>query len=67
MLGRLAHPHIAELFDAGVSVNAQPYLVLEHVNGQNSDRYCDHNLLNVQKNFASLSMCSLRSPTQMRT
>src|SRR5262249_7128066 len=27
LLGRLAHPHIAELIDAGVSPSGQPYLV----------------------------------------
>ncbi len=38
MLGRLAHPHIAELLDAGVSSAGQPYLVLEHVEGDHIDR-----------------------------
>jgi serine/threonine protein kinase len=48
ILGRLAHPHIAELFDAGVSPAGQPFLVLEHVDGEHIDRYCDHRLLNVE-------------------
>ena len=41
ILGRLAHPHIAELADAGVSPSGPPYLVLEHVEGDHIDRYCD--------------------------
>jgi serine/threonine protein kinase len=41
ILGRLTHPHIAELFDAGVSHAGQPYLVLEHIEGGHIDRYCD--------------------------
>jgi eukaryotic-like serine/threonine-protein kinase len=41
VLARLAHPHIARLIDAGVSHFGQPYLVLEHVQGEPIDRYCD--------------------------
>src|SRR5262249_14906375 len=41
ILGQLAHPHIAELIDAGVTPNGEPYLVLEHVDGENIDEYCD--------------------------
>jgi len=40
ILGRLFHPHIAELVDAGVSANGQPYLVLEYVDGEPIDQYC---------------------------
>jgi serine/threonine protein kinase len=48
ILGRLAHPHIAELVDAGVSATGQPYLVLEYVEGESIDRYCDHQTLDVE-------------------
>jgi eukaryotic-like serine/threonine-protein kinase len=48
ILGRLAHPHIAELVDAGVSAAGQPYLVLEHVEGDHIDRYCDQRTLEVE-------------------
>jgi eukaryotic-like serine/threonine-protein kinase len=48
ILGRLAHPHIAELVDAGVSATGQPYLVLEYVEGESIDRYCDHKTLDVE-------------------
>jgi serine/threonine protein kinase len=47
ILGRLAHPHIAELIDAGVSLTGQPFLVLEYVEGDHIDRYCDQNNLDV--------------------
>ena len=40
-LASLRHPRIAHLIDAGVSPAGQPYLVLEHVNGQSIDRYCN--------------------------
>jgi eukaryotic-like serine/threonine-protein kinase len=48
ILGRLQHPHIAHLMDAGVTGSGQPYLVLEHVEGEHIDRYCDHHRLGVQ-------------------
>ena len=38
ILARLAHPHIARLFDAGVSGAGQPFLVLEYVEGERIDR-----------------------------
>jgi serine/threonine-protein kinase len=41
ILARLRHPHIAQLIDAGVSPQGQPYLVLERVDGERIDRYCD--------------------------
>jgi serine/threonine protein kinase/Tol biopolymer transport system component len=47
ILGRLAHPHIAELIDAGVSHTGQPYLVLEHIEGDHIDRYCDQHRLDI--------------------
>ncbi|MFX7840603.1 protein kinase, partial [Acinetobacter baumannii] len=31
ILGRLSHPHIARLLDAGMHDGSQPYLVLEYV------------------------------------
>ena len=47
ILARLSHPHIAHLIDAGVSPAGQPYLVLEYVEGQRIDRYCDEHRLDV--------------------
>ena len=48
ILGRLAHEHIAELIDAGVSASGQPFLVLEYVEGEQIDRYCDGRSFDVQ-------------------
>ncbi len=48
ILARLAHPHIARLLDAGVSSSGQPYIVLEYVDGEPIDRYCDSRLLDVE-------------------
>ena len=47
ILARLADPHIAELIDAGVTPNGEPYLVLEHVDGAPIDEYCDKRQLDV--------------------
>ena len=48
ILARLTHPRIAHLVDAGVSPTGQPYLVLEHVDGHNIDRYCDERGLSIE-------------------
>ncbi|HNR23485.1 MAG TPA: serine/threonine-protein kinase [Steroidobacteraceae bacterium] len=48
-LAKLAHPNIARLLDAGVGPNGQPYLVLELVDGQPIDRYCEQHALGVRE------------------
>ena len=48
-LAKVTHPHIARLIDAGVSAVGQPYLVLEHVNGQPIDRYCDEQAKGIEE------------------
>ena len=48
ILGRLSHPHIARLLDAGVSATEHPYLVLEHVEGEPIDQHCDRCKLNIK-------------------
>lgn len=47
ILALLAHRNIAELIDAGVSSAGHPYLVLEYVDGEQIDRYCDQQKLDV--------------------
>ena len=48
ILARLVHPHVARLLDAGVSPWGQPYLVIEHVDGERIDAYCDSRRLGVE-------------------
>lgn len=48
LLGRLDHPHIARLLDAGVLEGAQPYLVLEYVEGEPIDAFCEREQLDAQ-------------------
>ncbi len=48
LLARLNHANIARLIDAGVSRDGQPYLVLEYIDGQPIDAYCDEHALGVE-------------------
>ena len=47
ILGQLAHPHIAQLIDAGMTPKGEPYLVLEYIEGEHIDEYCDKRNLDV--------------------
>jgi serine/threonine protein kinase len=49
LLASLAHPNITRLLDGGVSANGDPYLVMEYVEGQPLDGYCDDRKLTVQE------------------
>jgi serine/threonine-protein kinase len=40
ILAGLDHPHIARLYDAGLTADGQPYLALEYVEGVAIDEYC---------------------------
>ena len=41
ILAGLSHPNITKLLDGGVTPDGTPYLVLEYVDGQPLDQYCD--------------------------
>jgi serine/threonine-protein kinase len=49
ILGELAHPNIARLYDAGVAANGQPYLALEYVAGVPLTDYCDQHRLDIEQ------------------
>ncbi len=58
ILARLEHPGIARMYDAGVTDDARPYLVLEFVDGVPIDRYCDTERLPVEERLRLfLSVC----------
>lgn len=40
-LASLTHPHVARLYDAGVTESGQPFIALEYVDGANLTAYCD--------------------------
>ncbi len=47
ILGNLQHPGIARLYEAGVSENGRPFLVMESVAGEPIDRYCQRQELSI--------------------
>lgn len=47
ILAGLTHPHIARLYDAGISAQGQPYLSLEYVEGEPLTSYCTARSLGV--------------------
>jgi eukaryotic-like serine/threonine-protein kinase len=44
-LARMSHPHVAQVFSAGVSPDGRPYIVLEYVPGVAITRFCDDHRL----------------------
>lgn len=47
ILAHLDHPNIARLFDGGTTSEGLPYFVMEHVEGEPIQRYCEYHDLNV--------------------
>jgi serine/threonine protein kinase len=48
ILGKLSHPQIAELLDAGLTASGEPFLALEYVEGVPIDAYCNDKKLDVE-------------------
>ena len=49
ILAHLDHPNIAKLLDGGTTEDGVPYFVMEYVEGENIDRYCDRHRLTVRQ------------------
>jgi serine/threonine protein kinase len=47
ILGALNHPNIARLLDGGNTDSGTPYLVMEYLQGEPIDRYCNRNRLTI--------------------
>jgi serine/threonine-protein kinase len=47
ILASLSHPNIARMLDAGVTAQGQHYLVIEYIEGQPVDRWCDERRLDI--------------------
>jgi serine/threonine-protein kinase len=52
ILATLQHPHIARLFDGGVTSDGRPYYVMEYVDGEHLDVYCDRRQLSIDARLA---------------
>ncbi len=49
ILSSLDHPNITRMLDAGLSDSGEPYLVMEYVEGEHFDAYCDARKLCVRE------------------
>lgn len=47
ILGSLDHPNVTRLLDAGLSEAGQPWLVMDYVDGEHLDVYCDARRLSI--------------------
>jgi serine/threonine protein kinase len=59
ILAQLSHPNIAHLLDGGATEDGAPYLVMEYIEGQPIDVYCDDRELGVNERIDLFrSLCS---------
>jgi serine/threonine-protein kinase len=49
ILAQVAHPNIARLLDGGVSPSGRPYFVMERVDGEPIDDWCDRRRLGLEE------------------
>jgi eukaryotic-like serine/threonine-protein kinase len=49
ILASFNHPKITRMLDAGLNETGQPYLVMEYVEGQHFDVYCDERKLGIEE------------------
>jgi serine/threonine protein kinase len=49
ILAALQHPNIARILDAGITESGLPYIVMELIEGEPIDRYCEHQGLSVRQ------------------
>ena len=49
ILATLDHPNIARLFDGGTTTDGTPYIVMEYVDGEPIDIYCDSRGLSIEQ------------------
>jgi len=48
-LALMEHPHVACVFDAGLSRSGRPYFVMEYVRGVPLTKYCDEHRLTIEE------------------
>jgi eukaryotic-like serine/threonine-protein kinase len=58
-LGRLNHPNIARLLDGGTTAEGMPYLVMEFVEGERIDDFCNHQRYSIEQRLnLFLTVCT---------
>ncbi len=59
ILAALQHPNIARILDAGITDAGLPYIVMELIEGEAIDRYCEHHGLSVRQRLELfIDVCS---------
>lgn len=59
ILAQLSHPHIAHLLDGGTTEEGMPYLVMEYIQGQPIDAYCEQRQLGLRERLELVrTLCS---------
>ncbi|MCW8877181.1 MAG: protein kinase, partial [Kangiellaceae bacterium] len=54
LLASLEHRNIAQLYDGGFTKEGTPYFVMEYVEGESIDLYCDNNKLTIDRRLSLL-------------
>ena len=65
ILATLNHPNIARLLDGGTTDDGVPYLVMELIDGERIDAYCQAQRLSVTERLRHFSR-GVRAPSSMR-
>jgi serine/threonine protein kinase/tetratricopeptide (TPR) repeat protein len=59
ILASLEHPNIARLYDGGTTTDGTPYIVMEYIDGQPIDHYCDAHKLSIEQRLKLfITVCS---------
>lgn len=59
ILASLDHPNIARLYDGGTTTDGTPYIVMEYIDGQRIDLYCDEQNLTIEQRLRLfMTVCS---------
>lgn len=59
ILASLDHPNIARLFGGGATADGTPYIVMEYIEGEPIDTYCDRHCLDVEQRLRLfITVCS---------
>lgn len=59
ILASLDHPNIARLYDGGATADGTPYIVMEYIDGEPLDTYCDRRRLTIEQRLRLfITVCS---------